>query len=352
MLRFIITLLWGAVVCGLVAAVFLLVSDLDSLKPQIEARTSALLQEKVHIGGDMRPGFLEGHPALVMHNVDVGTDLKADAVSLALLSSRPIQKFFMHADGLTFKGRLLGNYDIPVTVLQTGFEISPLKGELDGAALTGKIKYNDKKLHIDAILKNYPLGKVAEEAEGTVDGKLQLDGKGENSDQLIHTLTGRVMLTSGAGKLTSKSLNFWSRGLISSLLPGQKNETALNCSIVDFDIGSGIAHSRAVVVDTSENTVFAKGSIDLDKWQVDMVLKPNPKDMSLVSLATPVHVTGPLDNATVTPEVDGMAKKIGGMLLGVVNPALALIPILTSGMDEYTGSCADILKQYQPKKSL
>jgi len=347
-----VSIIWFFFVCGLILAGLSLVIDLDFMKPQIEAQATALLQQKVRINGSIRPGVLGFHPALVMHKVDVGVNVKADTVTVALQNPQSLQVVLVHADGLKFNGRLLGNYDIPVTVQQSGFEIYPLKGELEGSVLEGKVKYADGKLHIDGTLKNIPLNKFAEEAEGMVEIKVDFDSKGDDSAALIRALKGRFILTTGSGKLTSKSLNFWSRGLLSSLLPGQKNETSLNCSIFDFDIENGAAHSRAIVIDTSENTVFAKGSLDLDKGQVDMVLKPNPKDMSLVSFATPMHITGPIDNAVVTPEAGGMAEKIGGMLLGVVNPAFALIPLMETGFDDYKGSCADIIKQHQPPKKL
>ena len=349
MLKIFAGLIWGVLVCGLVIAALFLVLNFDFLKPQIEAQAAVILQQKVQINGDIKPGVLGWRPALVLHEVDIGAKVKADTVALTMQDLRSSQEFFVHVDGLKFKDLLLGNYDIPLTIQPTGFEAYPLKGELDGAAFAGEVKYIDNKLHIDGILKNISLGKFAVEAQGNVDVKIQLDGKGNDEAQLIHTLAGRFMLTGGAGRLTNKSLNFWSRGLLSSLLPAKKAETKLNCAIIDFKIVNGIALSSAIVVDTDENTVFGKGRIDLDKGQLDMLFKPNPKDMSLVSLATPVHVTGPVDAVVVTPEAGGMAKKIGGILLSVVNPALALIPLMETGLGDYNGTCAEILKQNQPK---
>ena len=345
MLKFLARLCWGIIVCSLVLAIFSLFLNLDFLRPQIESWATDALQEKVHIAGEIKSGILGWHPAIVMHDVTVGTDVKANRVALTLQGRKFLQGFLVHADGLRFKGYLIGDYDIPVVVEPTGFEIPVLEGELDGAAFAGAVRYTDNKLHIDGVLKNLPLRKLAEEAEGKVDAKIQFDAMGKDSVQLVNTLGGRFILNAGEGKLTSKSLNFWSRGLLSSLLPIKRNETKLNCAILDFDIGNNTAVTRALVVDTEENTVLGKGHIDLDTWQVDMVLKPNPKDLSLFSVATPVHVTGPITSAIVTPEAGGVAKKIGGMLLGVINPALAILPMLEEGLDDYNGSCAKILQQ-------
>ena len=80
-----------------------------------------------------------------------------------------------------------------------------------------------------------------------------------------------------------------------------------------------------------------------------MVLNPSPKDISLVNFTTPVRIKGPFDNTTVTPQASGVAKKIGGMLLGVINPALEIIPLMETELGEYKGTCAEILKKSQPK---
>ncbi len=314
MLRFLAYAGWYIIVCAAVLAGLLFVFNFDSLKPQIEAQTSTLLEQKVRIRGDIEPGILDFHPALVMHQVEIGTDVKADAVALAVQERKPLLKILVHADGVNFRGWLLGNYDIPVTVTSAGFEIHPLKGGLNGSVVAGTVKYTGKDLHIDGTLKDVPLAELAEEAEGKVDIKLQLDSKGDNAVQFIRTLDGRFTLTSDSGKLTSRSLNFWSRDLLRNFLPGGSSATKLNCAIIDFDLRNGIASSRALIIDTDENTIIGKGSVDLGKETVDLLLKPSPKDLSLVNITTPVRVTGPFSNTVVTPQVGSMAKKIGGFL--------------------------------------
>jgi uncharacterized protein involved in outer membrane biogenesis len=346
---------WYTVVCTIImTTLFFLAFNFDSLRPQIEAQTSELLDQKVRIRGSIEPGVLDFHPALVMHKVEIGANIKADTVTVAMQSKQPLLKVLVHADGLEFKKQPLGNYDIPVTAYPPGnlggFEIEPLKGKLSGAAFSGKVKYLGKDLHIDGDAKDVPLARLAEEAEGKVDIKFQLDSKGDTTAQFIRALGGRVTLTSGSGKLTSKSLNFWSRDLLRNFLPGGGDTTTLNCAIIDFDIAKGVAASRALIVDTDENTIIGKGRVDLDKETVDLYLKPNPKDISLVNFTTPVHVTGPFNNTVVAPQTTGMLKKIGGVVLDVVNPAFALLPMLETSLGEYHGTCADIIKQRQLRK--
>lgn len=348
LLKYFIYASWFVVVGCLIVIGFFFFWDVSSLKPKIEKQTSAWLDEKVHIRGGVEKGILGFRPALAMHRVEIGPDIKADMVEVALEQRSPLVKVLIHADKLTYKGKSIGDYDIPLTAYDTGVDIEALKGEFDGSAVTGKIKYLNSKLHISGEIKDYPLAKIASDAEGRIDAKVELDGHGDTQDQLIHTLKGRLLINAGSGKLTSQSLNFWSRDLLMSFLPGRKAETNLNCAIVDFNIvGDGVGQSRAIVVDTSENTIFASGTVNFDKQWMDLVLKPAPKDISLVNFTTPVRVKGPFDNTTVTPQAGGVVKKVGGMLLGMINPAFEIIPLMETQFGEYKGSCAAIVKKAQ-----
>ncbi len=351
MMRVLLSTLWHIVFFSLAAFVLLLFVNLAPLKPRIESATTALLGRKVVIGNNIKFRLVGGRPALLLHHVSIGADVKADAVALALRGLHPSRGVLVRAKSLKVGGVLLGDYDLPVTILKDGFTVKPLKGRLKDATLNGRVKYAGAELYIDGMAKKVPLDMLlGDSAQGDVDAKFRFAAKGKTPAQLLGGLEGRFMLTNNGGTLTSASLKFWSSGLLSSLLPGREDKTQLNCAIVDFNVKDGMADSRTIVADTSSNTIFAKGRIDLVNGKIDMVLKPNPKNMQLVSLATPMLITGPLANPTVTPEAGGMVQKIGGMLLGMVNPALALLPLLETGFDDYQGSCAEIVRAHEKRQ--
>ncbi len=351
MLKALLHSAWSAVFLLLAAFVLLLTVNLGFLRPRIEAQTSALLGQKVVIGNDIKFRLVGGRPALLLHDVAIGRDIKADSVDLALRGLHPSRALFVRADDLHIDGRPLGDADLPLAILPDGFVIDPLRGRLKNATLSGRVSYAGGTLAVDGRAAGLPLALfLGDSAQGDLDAVFRLQSKGDTMQELLKNLAGRFMLTSNGGTLTSSSLRFWSNGLLSSLLPGNEDKTALNCAILDFNVDQGIADSRAIVVDTRDNTIFARGRIDLADGTIDMLVTPHPKDMQLVSLATPVKVTGRITDATVTPDADGVATKIGGMLLGVINPAFALLPLMQSGFDDYKGSCAAILKQRQSQK--
>lgn len=318
----------------------------DSFKPRLEAAATDALGETVHIKGHINVGFIGWRPSIVLHNVEIGLDARADRVELTLLQASVTKGLMIHADAVVYAGHEAGDYDIPLYLVEKGFKIAPLKGKLDGASIKGEVTYIGDDFRADLKMEGLPLRRLLQEAEGKVDSRLKVAGKGLTGDDILRTLSGRFTLSSLRGTLTSKSLNFWARGLMQVLLPMQKDETKLNCAVADFAIKNGTATSRAVIVDTNEIAILGKGSIDLVKERVDMLLVPNPKDLALVSLATPVRLKGPFSNIVPTPETKGVAKKVGGLLLGVVNPSLLLLPLLeekTTG--DYKGVCIKILQE-------
>ena len=78
-----------------------------------------------------------------------------------------------------------------------------------------------------------------------------------------------------------------------------------------------------------------RGTLNLDSEELDLVLKPNPKDASLVSLASPAHITGPLasPNAKRT-KLPADRLLVGGLLAGLVNPALLILAFSHVGGDK------------------
>jgi uncharacterized protein involved in outer membrane biogenesis len=347
---------WGVFIGMAALATLSVITTFDSFKPRVEALASEALGMPTHIKGHIKLGFLGWRPAAVFYDVALEPDVTAKAVTLTLPKWQvPPDDLFVKAEGLTYQDHVIGDYYIPVHILKNGFDIARLEGGFDGADIDGNVKYIGDDFHMGLTVKGLPLHYLLEEAEGKVDGQMQMTGKGTVMDRVVSTLNGRFLLTSGGGKITSKSLNFWSRGLMQILLPMQKTETNLNCAVVDFDVKDGLARSRTLIVDTSEISIFGNGNINLPKKYVDILLTPKPKGkiikgplspIGLVSFATPVRLRGPIDNIVPVPQVEGMAKKVGGLLLGVVNPALIVLPLLEDKMHkDYNGACVKVLEE-------
>lgn len=320
---------------------FLLTFDINDYKGEIERRASAFLQDEMKINGDIRLGIENFRPSLVLHDVKVGEDGKTTVmladrleviIPLAVPDGRDPWSFFAGIQDLKIDGRRLGDHDIPIRFRPDGFEMNGIEGELDDARLTGNLSYLSGVFHADLNIRDLDYSHVAagiEGGEAKVD--ILLDGKGKDMGQVRRSLKGHVFLSGEAGELAGNALNFWAGDLLTSILRGPQKETKINCAIADFVFEDGVGKSRTIVFDTDQVTVFGKGQVDLVNERVDILFTPKPKHASFVSLATPVRVSGPFGKIRSEPETGAALKKIGGILLGAVNPAIAVMSLMDGG---------------------
>jgi uncharacterized protein involved in outer membrane biogenesis len=333
--------LWVLGFVLMAGVLFLLTFDLNDYKGEIEKRASAFLQGEMKINGDVNLGVENFRPSLVLYDVKIGEDgrttiMLADrlevVIPLAIPDGKDPWSFFAEIQNLQINGRRLGDHDIPIRFRRDGFEMNGIEGKLDDARLTGNVSYLSGVFHVDLNIKDLDYSHVAEGIEGgetKVD--ILLDGKGQDLDQIKRSLKGHIDLAGEAGELAGNALNLWAGDLLTSVLRGPQKETKINCAIADFVVENGVAKSRTIIFDTDQVTVFAKGSVDLAAERVNILFTPKPKKASLVSLATPVRVSVPFGQIHSEPETEAALKKIGGLLLGAVNPAIAMMSLMESG---------------------
>jgi AsmA protein len=90
--------------------------------------------------------------------------------------------------------------------------------------------------------------------------------------------------------------------------------------------------ANALVFDTEVVNVGGNGSINLKNEQMDLTLKPEPKDRSIASLNSPLYLRGTFSKPEVGPDMGRLATRgAGAILMGILNPLLAVIPLLEEG---------------------
>ena len=84
-----------------------------------------------------------------------------------------------------------------------------------------------------------------------------------------------------------------------------------------------MARSEAILIDMPKVTVVGNGTINLGTEELDLLLKPARKRMSLFSLNPTVRVTGTLSK--LNDKVEGKAKTLGKVVLPLFNPAFLVV---------------------------
>ncbi len=257
----------------------------------------------------------------------------------------------------------LGNVNLNV-VLKSQIATALLSGDFSGGELSGTFNLDaaslPAKLKMNSALKNWDYGQVQkamfgrENVSGTANIHMAVEAEGKTYDDLIKALKGEAVLVAGKGEMTSGAFNIWGGGLVNALLPGldDDSETTLNCMIADFKIEDGIARPEPLFVDTARVTVIGEGDVNIFENKINLKLEPKAKDPAFLDIASAINIKGPILKPSIGVDTFSLFEKLGGLALGVVNPAFLALSMTDLGVTE-EHPCYEFIgkpKEEEPKK--
>lgn len=172
-------------------------------------------------------------------------------------------------------------------------------------------------------------------AAGKLFGRVKLAGQGKSIAELAGSANGEVTLMVNGGHMSALLLEL--AGLdageaVAILFTRGDKPVPLRCAIADFDLKNGEGMANVALVDTVDTLFLVEGKVDLKKERLDLKVTPQPKDRSLPVIRTPLLVSGKFNDPDVSPQVGGLALRGGAAVaLGLVNPLLALLPLVETG---------------------
>jgi uncharacterized protein involved in outer membrane biogenesis len=232
---------------------------------------------------------------------------------------------------------------LTLTLTDSELAIDTLEAVYKGIKLSGNVHiYPGSPPHVATkfLVQGFDLGRYLREigandkAEGLVDIAADLKSKGDSAHTLAANLDGTFGAVMGQGYLT-KWLDLIATDLSKKVMPyWGKNKEAGNiiCAVVEFDSKNGLATSQAFVFDTEIAILTAEGDINLETEQVNFLLSPKPKSLSLTTLNTKLRVRGSIKNPKVRPSMASLAFKGAKALSAlVVGPVGLLAPFVSLG---------------------
>jgi uncharacterized protein involved in outer membrane biogenesis len=179
---------------------------------------------------------------------------------------------------------------------------------------------------------------------GRLNGAVKFDGKGNSIATMLASANGTAQIAMGKGQSSSLLLELV--GLqgpqVVRYLLGDK-DSKIECAIADFAITDGDMATKTSLVDTDINVITFAGNLDFKDEKLDFRVTPLPKQKSIVVLRTPFNISGTLANPSVLPDFGTLGARVGGAIaLGIVNPFLALIPLIETGPG-HEEDCAALL---------
>lgn len=169
---------------------------------------------------------------------------------------------------------------------------------------------------------------------GRVHGLAELRGQGATLGALLASADGRLALVAEPGRISRLLMEQMGLHLVEILRfsLGGDQAVALHCAVADFGVQQGVMTARHLALDTAVNSVTGSGQVDLGRQTLDLTLVPQARRTSLVALRGPIRLHGPLAAPDVQLDAPGIAARSAGALaLGLVNPLLALAPLVEPG---------------------
>jgi AsmA protein len=222
--------------------------------------------------------------------------------------------------------------------------LDPLNFGAAGGHLNAVISLDGRKDPIQAhaqvrarkilIAKLFPTVELSKTSIGQVNGEFDLAGKGNSVGRMLASSNGKVGLVVAGGEISKMmmekvGLHLWE--ILELKVTGDKL-VKLRCGVADFDVKEGIMHTDALIFDTEVTTIVGTGSIDLRQEKLDLTLNQKTKNTSPVALRSPIYIRGSFAKPDVEVDKGRVAvRALGAIALGIVNPLLALIPLIDAG---------------------
>jgi uncharacterized protein involved in outer membrane biogenesis len=266
-----------------------------------------------------------------------------DRVELGNLFALPLQPLKTHL--ILQEGRLYLN-DL---VARSADGNLAGKVSLDG---TGKLALWDADLRWSGVKLENWLKQDRARGEppyvsGNLVGRASLKGQGRSTAQILGSLDGSITTSLRNGQVSHLAIEAAGLDIAEALGVLLKGDDLLpvSCALADMQAKQGVLRPRALVVDTGDSTVWAEGSVSLKDETLDLRAIVTPKDFSPLALRTPLYVKGPFKSPSVSVAKGPLARKLAGaVLLALVNPLAAIVPLVdTGGSNEGNDTCAQLL---------
>jgi AsmA family protein len=197
------------------------------------------------------------------------------------------------------------------------------------------------------LRKLVPATSKVTEPLGTIYGRIDLTGNGTSIAELFGSANGRLAMLINGGYISNLLVELGGLDVAESLriLATRDQQVRLRCAVADLSLKDGVATPQVLIIDTTDTVVDGKGTLNFKTEEIDLVTSPAPKDPSPFVLRSPIVIGGTLGDPKIRPKAGPLAARAGAaLLLGAVNPLLAVIPFIETGPGEDT-DCGHLMQQ-------
>jgi uncharacterized protein involved in outer membrane biogenesis len=207
----------------------------------------------------------------------------------------------------------------------------------------GRIESEIQRVNLKKLLAPF---EIADDSLGVIGGRIKLWVYGDSIADFFASADGGLFLLMTQGRLDVLLTELAGLDIGEALvaLAGDVDSVPIDCAYIDAHSEKGILKLETAVVDTSDTVFLADGFIDFGQELVGIVVEPQPKDISLLSFRSPLHIEGRLKKPSVYPgPSELLVRGIAAVLLGIATPVAALLPLIEPGTGEDTVYCNGLI---------
>ena len=225
--------------------------------------------------------------------------------------------------------------------------LEPLNFGVAGGDVRSTIRMDAREQPIDTrariavrgveLPRLFAQAELAQGAAGRIGGDIQLHGRGNSIAAILGSADGEVGLGMGAGRISNLIMELAGLDIAESLkfLLTEDRQVPIRCAFADFGVQDGLMTSRALAFDSTDTIIIGEGTIDLGDERLDLLLRPRPKDRSILSLRSPLRVGGTFKDPSFRPDLAALGVRGAiALALGSITPPAALLATIETGPGE------------------
>ncbi len=204
-----------------------------------------------------------------------------------------------------------------------------------------KIETEIRHVRLSEILNRF---EIADESAGLVGGQGTFWFEGGSVAEMLASADGGLLLLMTGGQFDDLLVELAGLDIGETLvaLVGDETDAKINCAFVDLPTKNGVMDVSSFIVDTPDTVFLGKGSIDFNNEQLDLIIDPKPKDLSLFSARAPLHIEGSLKEPTFTPGASAILRGAASLALLPSAPIVSLFSLLQDEQEEQAGNDENI----------
>lgn len=279
-----------------------------------------------------------------LHAMDADVELVAARVNSPKLPLESMDAHLVLDDGLVTVRPL--NFGAAGGKLASNVRVDARRSPADFA-----IDMNIQKVQLPQLL---PKAKVLKDSVGTIQGSMKLQGQGNSTAAILGSSNGNLSVIMGQGRMSNLLLEVAGLDIAEALgfLIGKDQQVALRCAYADFEVVDGVATARSVAFDTTDTALLVRGDLSFGEEKLDLTLLPRPKDMSPVSIRTPIDIGGTFAKPSIAPKGGPLLLRGAAVAaLAAIAPPLGLVGLIETGPGKDT-NCGRGAPEPEKEKSL